>query len=150
MSASGLMQIGEVVERVGYSFRTIRYYDEMGLVSPAHRSPGGFRLYSEMDVYRLLILKRMKPLDFSLDEMRELLSVLDALDGRVPSETPREELFAKLDDFRAAADARVEKLRERLMMAEEFAQRLRDEAAGRTDGGSPAPEPPVRVETPSS
>ena len=44
MSASGLMQIGEVAERVGYSFRTIRYYDEMGLVSPAHRSPGGFRL----------------------------------------------------------------------------------------------------------
>jgi DNA-binding transcriptional MerR regulator len=144
---SGLMQIGEVVERVGYSFRTIRYYDEMGLVSPTQRTPGGFRLYTEMDVYRLLVLKRMKPLDFSLDEMRELLSVLDALDGRIPSATPREQLFAKLDEFRQAADARVEKLRERLMMAEEFAQRLRDEAAGRTDGGSPAPEPPVRETT---
>ena len=68
--------------------------------------------------------------------------VLDALDGRLPSETPRDTLFERLDTFRAAADARVEKLRERLMMAEEFAQRLRDEAAGRTDGGSPAPEPP--------
>ncbi len=97
-----------------------------------------------MDVYRLLVLKRMKPLDFSLDEMRELLSVLDALDGRVPSQTPREELFAKLDEFRQAAEARVEKLRDRLMMAEEFSQRLRDEAEGRHDGGSPAPEPPVR------
>ncbi|MEW1956401.1 MerR family transcriptional regulator [Kineococcus sp. NPDC059986] len=146
---SELMQIGEVVERVGYSFRTIRYYDEMGLVTPNQRTPGGFRLYSEMDVYRLLVLKRMKPLDFSLDEMRELLSVLDALDGRLPSETPREELFAKLDEFRQAADARVEKLRDRLMMAEEFAQRLRDEAEGRTDGGSPAPEPPVRESHPS-
>ncbi|GAB3456429.1 MerR family transcriptional regulator [Kineococcus endophyticus] len=141
---SGLMQIGEVVERVGYSFRTIRYYDEMGLVTPTQRTPGGFRLYTEMDVYRLLVLKRMKPLDFSLDEMRELLSVLDALDGRVPSQTPREELFAKLDEFRQAAEARVEKLRDRLMMAEEFSQRLRDEAEGRHDGGSPAPEPPVR------
>ena len=143
-----LMQIGEVVERVGYSFRTIRYYDEMGLVTPTQRTPGGFRLYTEMDVYRLLVLKRMKPLDFSLDEMRELLQVLDALDGRLPSETPRETLFERLDTFRVAADARVEKLRERLMMAEEFAQRLRDEAAGRTDGGSPAPEPPVRETTP--
>jgi len=147
---SELMQIGEVVERVGYSFRTIRYYDEMGLVSPTQRTPGGFRLYTEMDVYRLLVLKRMKPLDFSLDEMRELLSILDALDGRIVSETPREELFAKLDEFRAAADARVGKLRERLMMAEEFAQRLRDEATSRTDGGSPAPEPPVREGHPTA
>ncbi|MEZ0165536.1 MerR family transcriptional regulator [Kineococcus sp. LSe6-4] len=144
------MQIGEVAERVGYSFRTIRYYDEMGLVTPTQRTPGGFRLYTEMDVYRLLVLKRMKPLDFSLDEMRELLSVLDALDGRVESGTPREELFARLDEFRQAADARVEKLRDRLMMAEEFAQRLRDEAAGRTDGGSPAPEPPVRETHPTA
>jgi DNA-binding transcriptional MerR regulator len=140
-----LMQIGEVAERVGYSFRTIRYYDEMGLVTPSARTPGGFRLYTEMDVYRLLVLKRMKPLDFSLEEMRELLTILDALDGRVPSSTPRAELFDQLDTFRAAADARVEKLRERLMMAEEFAQRLRDEAAARTEGQSPAPEPPVRV-----
>ncbi len=143
-----LMQIGEVVERVGYSFRTIRYYEEMGLVTPSARTPGGFRLYTEMDVYRLLVLKRMKPLDFSLEEMRELLSILDALDGRLPSGTPREELFDQLDDFRAAADARVEKLREKLAMAEEFAQQLRDEAAGRTGGNSPAPEPPVLPELP--
>ena len=146
---TGLMQIGEVVERVGYSFRTIRYYDEMGLVSPTRRTPGGFRLYTDMDVYRLLVLKRMKPLDFSLDEMRELLTILDALDGRITSEVPREELFSRLDTFRAAADARVEQLRGRLLMAEEFAQRLRDEADGRTDGGSPAPEPPVRSDVPT-
>ncbi len=145
-----LMQIGEVAERVGYSFRTIRYYDEMGLVTPSARTPGGFRLYTELDVYRLLVLKRMKPLDFSLDEMRELLTVLDALDGRVESPVPREELFERLDGFRAAADARVEKLRERLAMAEEFAQRLRDEAAGRTSGGTPAPEPPVRQDAPTT
>ncbi len=139
------MQIGEVVERVGYSTRTIRYYDEMGLVTPSERSPGGFRLYTEMDVYRLLVLKRMKPLDFTLEQMRDLLGILDALDGRTPSEVGREELFDRLDAFRAAADAKVEKLRERLAMAEEFAQQLRDEAAGRSDGDSPAPEPPVRA-----
>jgi DNA-binding transcriptional MerR regulator len=145
--AADRMQIGEVSERVGYSLRTIRYYDEMGLVTPSARTPGGFRLYTEMDVYRLLVLKRMKPLDFSLDEMRDLLATLDALDGRIPSATPRAELFDQLDGFRAAADARVEKLRQRLAMAEEFAQQLRDEAAGRTDGSSPAPEPPVRSTT---
>ncbi|WP_432491737.1 MerR family transcriptional regulator [Kineococcus gypseus] len=129
---SGLMRIGEVVERVGYSFRTIRYYEEVGLVTPSGRTPGGFRLYTEVDVQRLVVLKRMKPLGFSLDEMRRLLGVLDALDGRVASETPREELLDRLDAFRADADTRVQELRGKLAVAEEFAQRLRDEAADRS------------------
>ncbi|WP_345712486.1 MerR family transcriptional regulator [Kineococcus glutinatus] len=128
------MQIGEVSERLGLSLRTIRYYDEMGLVTPSARTPGGFRLYTELDLYRLFVIKRMKPLDFSLEEMRELLTTLDALDGRVATDTPREELMERLDAFREAADQRVEKLRERLMMAEEFAQRLRTESAMREQG----------------
>ena len=131
---SDRMQIGEVAERLGLSLRTIRYYDEMGLVTPSARTPGGFRLYTELDLYRLFVIKRMKPLDFTLEEMRELLQTLDALDGRIEVDTPREELMERLDAFRAAADQRVEKLRERLMMAEEFAQRLRAESAVRAPG----------------
>lgn len=41
------MQIGEVAERIGLSLRTIRYYEEVGLVVPSVRSQGGFRLYTE-------------------------------------------------------------------------------------------------------
>ena len=128
------MQIGEVAERLGLSLRTIRYYDEVGLVTPSARTPGGFRLYTEVDLYRLFVIKRMKPLDFTLEEMGELLQTLDALDGRLEADTAREELMERLDAFRAAADQRVEKLRERLMMAEEFAQRLRTETALRAGG----------------
>ena len=74
------MQIGEVANRTGLSLRTIRYYEEMGLVVPSARTTGGFRLYTESDVARLMLIKRMKPLEFSLEEMSELLGTLDALE----------------------------------------------------------------------
>lgn len=83
------MHIGEVAERVGLSLRTIRYYEEIGLISPSARSQGGFRLYLEADVARLQLVKDMKPLGFSLDEMRDLLGVLDKLDDTGPTTTSR-------------------------------------------------------------
>jgi DNA-binding transcriptional MerR regulator len=67
------LQIGEVAARTELSIKTIRHYDEVGLVVPSARSAGGFRLYTTGDVDRLLAIRRMKPLGFSLDEMRQLL-----------------------------------------------------------------------------
>ncbi|WP_043368340.1 MerR family DNA-binding transcriptional regulator, partial [Mycolicibacterium conceptionense] len=48
------MQIGEVAARTELSIKTIRHYDEVGLVTPSARSAGGFRLYTADDVNRLL------------------------------------------------------------------------------------------------
>lgn len=75
-----LMQIGEVAQRTGLSLRTIRYYEEVDLVAPSARTQGGFRLYTEADAQRLCLVKRMKPLDFNLGEMRELLALLDGFE----------------------------------------------------------------------
>jgi DNA-binding transcriptional MerR regulator len=72
-------QIGEVAEAVGLSLRTIRYYEETGLVLPSGRSAGGFRLYTDSDIDRLRLVKQMKPLELTIDEMRELLTVRDRL-----------------------------------------------------------------------
>ena len=80
------MQIGEVATRTELSLRTIRYYEEVGLVSPSARTTGGFRLYSESDVQRLELVKRMKPLDFSLEDMGALLHVVDELDAGADTE----------------------------------------------------------------
>jgi MerR family transcriptional regulator, copper efflux regulator len=74
-----LKLIGEVADRLGLSLRTIRHYDEVGLVVPSGRTAGGFRLYTDEDVERLALIKRMKPLGFSLDEMRDLLEIRDSL-----------------------------------------------------------------------
>lgn len=74
-----LLQIGEVAARTELSVKTIRHYDEVGLVTPSSRSGGGFRLYTDDDVSRLIAIRRMKPLGFTLDEMRGLLDALDTL-----------------------------------------------------------------------
>lgn len=100
------MQIGEVAERTGLSLRTIRYYGEVGLVEPSARSRGGFRLYTESDVARLLLIKRMKPLGFSLEETRDLLDTLDRLESGAADEGERAELTARLDRFEEAVEAR--------------------------------------------
>lgn len=117
------MQIGEVATRTGLSLRTIRYYEEIGLVAPSARSAGGFRLYGEADVDRLELVKRMKPLDFSLEDMRELLEVVDALDAGATGGR-RESLLARLAAVETSARERVESLRTKLAVAEEFAAGL--------------------------
>lgn len=116
-----LMQIGQVAERTGLSLRTIRFYEENGLVIPTARSDGGFRLYSEDDVSRLQVVKRMKPLGFTLEEMQELLSLLTDLDSRTGD---RAQLLDRLRMFHEAAAARVTALREQLAVAEGFAETL--------------------------
>lgn len=119
------MQIGEVAERTGLSLRTIRYYEEVGLVRPSARTKGGFRLYTEPDVARLNLVKRMKPLGFSLDETRDLLAALDALDETVVNR--RADLVERLETYRSAAEQRCSELRAELATAEAFSADLRTE-----------------------
>ena len=71
------MKIGEVAERTALSIRSLRHYDELGLVIPSAHSRGGFRLYTPGDVERLLLIRRIKPLGFSLERMRALCRALD-------------------------------------------------------------------------
>lgn len=120
------MQIGEVAARTELSLRTIRHYEDAGLVIPSARSQGGFRLYTEDDVARLMVIRRMKPLGFTLDEMRDLLATTDRLDsGEELSPEQREELVARMRGFEQATQQRVRDLRTQLARAEEFAATLR-------------------------
>ncbi|MFC8850416.1 MULTISPECIES: MerR family transcriptional regulator [unclassified Micromonospora] len=122
-AAGRLMQIGEAADRVGLSIRTIRHYEDAGLIIPSARSEGGFRLYTEPDLDRLAVVKRMKPLGFTLDEMRDLLDVLDALD--TATGVDRDGLLDRLGMFHTAATTRVAALRDQLATAEGFANTLR-------------------------
>lgn len=116
MAIEETMRIGEVTERTSLSLRTLRHWEDAGLVSPSARTEGNFRLYTETDIERLLIIRRMKPLGYTLDEMRELLDVVDAL-----AVTPHDALLrARLNDIRESAALRREKLTEQLAMADEF------------------------------
>ncbi len=112
------MHIGELAERAGMSLRTIRHYDEVGLLVPSGRTTGGFRVYTGDDLERLLVIRRMKPLGFTLDEMAELLRVVDGLRDADPDDARTR--AARLDAFLDDARARHAKLVERAGMAEEF------------------------------
>ncbi|MFJ3037455.1 MULTISPECIES: MerR family transcriptional regulator [Streptomyces] len=132
----GHMQIGEVASRTELSLRTIRHYEETGLVVPSARSQGGFRLYTEADVARLMVVRRMKPLGFTLDEMRALLEATDRLDrgDRQLSADEREQLLERVRGFERAARQRVADLRTQLARAEEFAATLADRIENATAG----------------
>src|SRR5436853_7599497 len=74
------MQIGEVAERTGLTQRTLRYYESIGLLAPATRMEGGFRLYTEEDIRRLdQIVQLKRLLGFSLAEIRQIVEADETL-----------------------------------------------------------------------
>ncbi len=113
------MHIGELAERTGLSLRTIRHYDDVGILPATSRTEGGFRVYTEYDLERLMVIRRMKPLGFTLEEMTDLLAVLDALQVE-KDETAAAELRARLAVFRDTAVERRAKMVETLARADEF------------------------------
>ena len=68
------MNIGSVSEKSGLPAKTIRYYEDIGLISPDRRD-NGYRDYSNEDVHRLRFLQRSRSLGFSVEECRQLLSL---------------------------------------------------------------------------
>jgi DNA-binding transcriptional MerR regulator len=120
--ADATLHIGEVAERVGLSLRTVRYYEEQGLFQPAGRTDGGFRLYTDREVDRLLLIKQMKPLGFTVQQMRDLLEAYDALDST--DAQIRQDATTRVTEFADQAVARCEELRDQLARAEEFARQL--------------------------
>jgi MerR family copper efflux transcriptional regulator len=119
------MHIGELAERTGLSHRTIRHYDETGLLPASGRTEGGFRLYTQADLDTLLLIRRMKPLGFSLEEMQELLRVVEGLADADAPAVARADLRDALAAFIAEAERRRAKLVDQLAQADEFLGMLR-------------------------
>lgn len=64
--------IGDVARKVGLTPRTIRYYEDIGLLASVSRVEGGRRVYTDDDLRRLKFIQRLKVLGLTLDEMKEL------------------------------------------------------------------------------
>jgi Cu(I)-responsive transcriptional regulator len=74
------MNIAEAAERSGLSAKTIRYYENAGLIPPAKRQSNGYRDYHEMDVQLMRFIQRARALGFSVGQCRELLALYDDKD----------------------------------------------------------------------
>jgi DNA-binding transcriptional MerR regulator len=121
-----LAQIGEVADRLGLSLRTLRHWEEVGLVVPTARTEGGFRLYSNDDVERLEIVMRMKPLGLNLSEVRTLLELVEASGG--DNLLAAEDLAARhdeLSEYLLRCEEAVAKLERRLREGRELRGQLR-------------------------
>ena len=115
-----VMHIGEVAARTELSLRSLRHWEEVGLLQPSGRTDGGFRLYTESDVDKILVIRRMKPLGFSLDEMKAVMSDLEVLGDPGSGERERAVAQQRIADVRTDATERRSRLVRQLEMADEF------------------------------
>jgi MerR family transcriptional regulator, repressor of the yfmOP operon len=121
VTATQALRIGEAAARVGVSCRTLRYYEELGLLRPSARTPGGARRYAEEDIARLEHIRELQELmGFNLEEILEVVGTEDRLAtlraewlaGRPPER--RAEILAEALELNARLRDRVERKRDRL------------------------------------
>jgi len=72
-NANQTLRVGQLANKVGKTVRTIHFYEELGLLSPASRSKGGFRMYDDDALTRIHWIDRLQQLGFSLNDIREFL-----------------------------------------------------------------------------
>ena len=135
------MHIGELASRTGLSLRTVRHWEAIGLISASGRTDGGFRIFTERDVSRLLIIRSLKPCDFALEELQELMGLYDALVAGTLLPTERAAAGARFQETVAEADRRLKIHRERLIAAELAVTLLRAAAEAARAAAEPAAGP---------
>ena len=96
-SGASSYTIEQVATRTNLTKRTLRYYEEMGLLQPANRTEGNYRRYSEADVERVERIKELRDLlDFSLNDIRDLLSAEEEREQLKLANREETDVFARL------------------------------------------------------
>jgi len=102
------IQIGQLAKNLGITTRTIRYYEEIGLMGPTERLGGGTRTYNRDDVLRLKFILKLKELGISLNEMQELAENFDINQQSFGTITPK--LLEILDGHIGKVDQKIANL----------------------------------------
>ncbi|RMD89859.1 MAG: MerR family transcriptional regulator [Calditrichaeota bacterium] len=123
------MKIGELAKSAGVNIETIRYYERRGLIPEPPRRESGYRIYSDEDLQRLLFIRRAKELGFSLNEIKELLTL------RMDPETTSY-------DFHQAVQVKLEKIEEKIIELQRIHKALK-ELLATCNGKLPLSECPI-------
>lgn len=122
METVDTFRIGQLAKRSGKTARALHFYEELGLLRPAGRTPGGFRLYSDEALLRIRWIERLQEIGFSLNEIQDFLAQLEE-EARGPDAMTRlaafydqklaetEERLARLQALRHDLSASIEYLR---------------------------------------
>ena len=122
------MNIGQAARESGVTAKMIRYYESIDLIKPGRRTAAGYRIYGDSDVHTLRFIKRARTLGFSLEQIRDLLSL-----WQDPQRASA--------DVKAIAQAHVEELQQRIRELEEMRDTLRHLA--HTCAGDNRPDCPI-------
>lgn len=120
------MRIGELAEQAGVNPKTVRYYEDIGVLPPSQRSESGHRVFGHHDLERLTFVRTAQRLGFSLDEIREVLAFRDR------NEQPCAFVLDTLTQKVSQLDQRIAEmsaLRDQLVQLQQAAQRLRGRSA---------------------
>lgn len=107
------MLIGELAGRAGVNPKTIRFYEDAGVLPPPERTSSGYRRYGSDDLERLAFVRRAQQLDLRLEEITEILALRDR--GQAPCDLVRE-----------MAERRLAEVEERIVELHQIREQLRD------------------------
>lgn len=113
------MQIGQLASRAGVSPKTIRYYEDAGLLAPPPRTASGYRDYDDRAVLRLRFIRAAQSIGLSLGEIREILAFRDR------GETPCRHVAALIEGHALDLDERISELQRMRRELERLSQRAK-------------------------
>lgn len=119
MARDTLMKIGELARRTDKTIRALHHYEELELLVPARRTKGGFRMYDESNLERIVYIDRLQRLGLSLAEIREL--VAQWADGTSPA--------ASMERVKQSYRVRLAEVREKLAELQALERELADSLA---------------------
>ncbi|HOJ51692.1 MAG TPA: MerR family transcriptional regulator [Syntrophales bacterium] len=116
------IKIGELARRLNLSPRTIRYYEEIGLLNSIKRIEGGRRIYTDADLRRLKLIKRLKTLGLTLAEMQELEAIWSI---EKSNDKVLKRLLELLDGHLSRLEERIKDLSTLKMEIQQYRERIR-------------------------
>lgn len=124
--SDGLLTTGDMARLTGNTLRTVRFYEEAGILRPDRRSAGGHRLFSQRELERLQFISDMRAASLSLDEIRSLLELKEKSDN---GQQAAESAVTALDEQIATIKDKIEvftRLQIELVRARELLDKCRD------------------------